>query len=118
MDFPELAQLELEKLRKENLELKQKLQGYEAILAENDLLDAVPTISDAELICTQQIAKYRKAVDSGAVLDLNDVKILDLLVKNLMIARGKATPEVKEKKKPHDKLDIGKLLKLAEGNDE
>lgn len=112
-DFPEL---ELERLRKEAAELKLKVERYEAVLKENDLLDAVPTVSDAEYVCSNQIAKYRAAVEKGAVLTIEETKILDLLVKNLMLARGKAVPEVKEKKK-EAVADIGKLLKLAEGKE-
>lgn len=111
MEFPDL---ELERLKKELAELKAKVERYEGVLKEHDLLDAIPTISDAELICTNQIAKYRKAVEAGAVLTIEEMKILDLLVKNLLLARGKSIPDVKEKKvKKEEKPDIGKLLALA-----
>jgi hypothetical protein len=110
-EFPDL---ELERLKRELLELKTKLEKYEQILKDNDLLESVPITSDAELICSNQISKYKKAVEAGAVLTLEETKILDLLVKNLLLARGKTVPDVKEKKnKKEDKPDVAKLLQIA-----
>ena len=118
MDFPELSQLELEKLRKEVTELREKLQKYEQILTENDLLDSVPTASDVELLCISQLAKYKKATDSGAVLSLEEVKIVDILHKQVLLARGKAPAEVKEKRqKKEEPMDVAKLLAIAGGKD-
>lgn len=115
MEFPDL---ELERLKRDLAECKAKLEKYEVILKDNDLLESIPEISDTEFVCRNQIAKYRLAVEKGAILELNEVKVLDLLVKNLLLAQGKAAP-VAEKKKEEGKADIGKLLALAGGkNDE
>lgn len=116
--FPELEQssdLELLRTRKELAELKAKVENYEQILKENDLLDAVPTISDAEQICVSQLQKYNDACKKGGLLTLEETKIVDLLVKNLMLARGKAVPvEQKDKKsKKVESPDLGKLLAIA-----
>ena len=116
MEFPDL---ELERLKKELSEYKAKVEKYAAILKENDLLDEVPAVSVIEDICLSQLEKYNNACQKGAVLTLEEVKIVDFLCKNLMLARGKTPPaEKKGKKGVHDKLDIGKLLRIAEGNDE
>lgn len=121
-DFPDLEQttdLELLRTRKELTELKAKLERYESILKDNDLLDSAPTVSDAELICTSQLAKYQKVTANGGVLSLEEVKIVDLLVKNLLLARGKTVPVEKEKKGKKDKQeDVAALLKLANISDE
>jgi hypothetical protein len=113
MDFPDL---ELDRLRKALVECKSQIEKYESILRDNDLLDSIPTVSDAEFVCRNQIAKYRLAVEKGAVLELNEVKVLDLLVKNLLLAQGKASPVV-EKKVSNEKPDVAKLLKLASTKD-
>jgi len=114
VDFPELSQLELEKLRKENMELKAKLEKAEAVLRDNDLLEAIPSTSDAELICTSQLAKYQKATAQGAVLSLEEVKIVEIMLRSLQLARGKQVPEEKKgKKKKDEPTDLGKLLQLA-----
>lgn len=63
-DFPELfdesqqqetSDLELLRTRKEVVELKAKLQKYEQILKDNDLMDGVePVVSDVEQICVRK----------------------------------------------------------------
>ena len=117
--FPEIApetDLELLRTRKELAELKAKVERYELILKENDLLDSVPTTSDAELICTSQLAKYQRTTAAGGVLTLEDMKIVDLLVKNLLLARGKTVPAEdgrKKKNKKEEQKDYAKLLQLA-----
>jgi hypothetical protein len=113
--FPELDQLELEKLRKEVSQLRSKVESYEQILKDNDLLDAVPTASDVELLCINQLSKYKKATDAGAVLSLEEVKIVDILHKQVLLARGKAVPDEGKKKgkKKEEKQDLGKLLAIA-----
>lgn len=126
-DFPELfdesqqqetSDLELLRTRKEVVELKAKLQKYEQILKDNDLMDGVePVVSDVEQICVREIQRYNELSQKGAGLTLEDNKILDLLHKNLLLARGKAVaPEAKKTKKEEQK-DVATLLKLAEGKE-
>lgn len=122
-NFPELQEttdLELLRTRKELLELKAKVAKYEEILKENDLLDAVPTISDTEALCVKQLAKYREVVDKGIPLSMEDTKIIDLLHKNLLLARGKSVPaeDGRKKKKKEDTVDVAKLLQIAGSKDE
>lgn len=122
-DFPELQEssdLELLRTRKELLELKAKAERYEQILKENDLLDSVPASSDTEILCVKQLSKYREVVDKGIPLSLEDVKIVDILHKNLLLARGKAVPaeDGRTKKKKEEKVDVAKLLQLAGSKEE
>jgi hypothetical protein len=115
-DYPEIDSLEIERLKKRVSELEIELIKARSILEENDLADELPTISDTEAICTSEIHKLRIASENG-ILTLEDVKILDLLVKNLMIAKGKAVPEEKGNKKKGTK-SVAELLSIVSGNRE
>jgi hypothetical protein len=97
-NYPELDNLEIERLKKKVSELEIELTKARSILEENDLADELPTISDAEAICINEIHKLKIASDNG-ILTLEDVKILDILNKNLLLCRGKNIPEEKSKKK-------------------
>jgi hypothetical protein len=117
-DLEETSDLELLRTRKELAELKSKLEHYEQILRENDLLDSTPTVTLAEKICVSQLEKYNEACLKGSLLTLEETKIVDLLVKNLLLARGKQVPVEKDtKKKKEDKVDIATLLKLAKSDE-
>lgn len=111
--FPEVSDLELEKLRKDNAELKEKLIRYEEVLKKNNLLEVAPTVSDAEQIAIDQIIRLKRVSDSGLTFDMETVKIFEIVVKTLLLARGKAPVEEKKTKKREEKHDIGKLLQLA-----
>lgn len=111
MNFPEIDNLEISKLKKKISELEIELAKAQEILKENDLLDEVAKVSDTEAICTNEIAKLKIASDRG-ILTLEDVKILDLLVKNLLAIKGKA-PEEEVKKKKGAKT-VGELLSIVE----
>lgn len=116
LKFPEISgqldDLENIKLRKEILELKTRLQSYERLLKDNGLLGKLTSISDEESILVNQIAKLKEVDDKGIPFLLEDVKVLEILVKTLQIARGKA-PVVIEKPKKQEKVDVATLLKLA-----
>ena len=117
LEFPELAESEdlaLLRARKEITELKAKLAVYEDILKENDLLDSAPAVSDEQRICLDQISKMKEISDKGPLM-IEDIKALEILVKTLTLARGKAMPEIKEKKGKKDSTtDVATLLKIAE----
>lgn len=119
--FPELEEtsdLALLKARKEIVELKVKLQQYEDILKENDLLEEAPkTVSDMEAMAVRELGRFNELSQKGAGLTLEDIKVIDLLHKNLLLARGKAPVEVEKKTKKEEKADIATLLKLAARKD-
>lgn len=113
--YPELQALEITKLRRKILDLEVEVRKYRDILQENDLLDEVDdsSISNEEAICLEQI-KMLKELSDKAPLSLEDVKILDLLVKNLLAIRGKAPAEDSGKKKKKQTTTVADLLKIVE----
>jgi hypothetical protein len=96
--YPELDNLEIERLKKRVAELELELSKARTVLKENDLIENVGIISDAEAICANEIHKLKVASDNG-ILTLEDIKALDLLHKNLLLAQGKPIEEKKDKKK-------------------
>lgn len=77
----------LEKHMQENKELKEKLNHCEK------LLKSTPTLlqpNDEEFICVQQIQMIKER-SLQRELDINDVKKLDLLIKNLRLIRSQPT---------------------------
>jgi hypothetical protein len=96
--YPEIDSLEIERLKKKITELEIELTKARAVIKDNDLADEVVEISDAEAICISEIKKLKIASDNG-ILTLEDIKILDLLHKNLLLARGKPVEEKKDKKR-------------------
>jgi len=113
--YPELDSLEIERLKKRVAELEIELAKAQEILKENDLLEEVSIISDAEAICANEINKLKIASDNG-ILTLEDVKILDILHKNLLLARGKPVEEKKDKKR--GAKSVAELLSIVGKNSE
>jgi hypothetical protein len=112
--YPELDSIEISKLKKRVAELEIELTKAQEVLKDNDLFDEVLKISDTEAICTNEISKLKIASDNG-ILTLEDVKILDLLVKNLLAIKGKTPTENKESKKKGQKT-VAELLSIVNGN--
>lgn len=110
--YDELPDLEVVSLRRLVKELEAKLAQAQAVLRENDLLDATNApVSDEESVAVKQIALIKELSDKGIPLQLEDIKQFEILVKTLLAIRGKSIPE--EKKKKEEKPDIAKLLKIA-----
>ena len=109
--YPELDSLEIERLKKRVSELEIELAKAQAVLKENDLIEDISVVSEEEAICVNEIHKLKLASDSG-ILTLEDVKILDLLVKNLLAIRGKVIPEQKTNKKKGAK-SVAELLSIV-----
>lgn len=81
-------QFELQALRNKIQSLEGENIKLRILLKEATGEDApVESISDEEVICVQEIAKLR-GVSNDRALNLEEVKQLDLLHKNLKIARG------------------------------
>jgi hypothetical protein len=97
-NYPELDNIEIERLKRRIAELEIELTKAKSILQENDLMEDLPSIDDTEAICINEIRKLKLASDAG-ILTLEDIKILDLLHKNLLLARGKIVEDKKEKKR-------------------
>lgn len=115
LKFPEIGNDITEtKLRKENLELRTKLQAYEKLLQENGLLERLSQLSDSEIVCHQQIAKLKEISDKGIPFQIEDIKSLEILVKTLHVAQGK-TPivEMKKPKQNGSPEHVANLLQIA-----
>ena len=111
------SSMEPEEYENKIKELKSKLKSLEleniklrSILKENDLDDSDINMSDEEAICFNEIKKL-KDISDAAGLTLEDVKILDILHKNLLMARGRSTKEVK----PKGSKTTAELLSIVEG---
>lgn len=109
--YPELDSLEIERLKKKIAELEIELAKARAVLKDNDLETEVSNISDAEAICSNEIRKLKIASDNG-ILTLEDIKALDLLHKNLLLARGRPVEEKKDKKK--GAKSVAELLSIVD----
>lgn len=113
--YPELDSLEIERLKNKISELEIELSKAKAVLKDNDLLEDVSVVSEEEIICVNEIHKLKLASDKG-ILTFEDVKILDLLVKNLLAIRGKSVAEVKPSKKKGTK-SVAELLSIVGKNE-
>lgn len=101
------AQLTLiRRLQKENELLKKKIEELESLARYSK---AIP-LSPEELICIEQIELLRQA-SLKRDLTLEEVKKLDLLVKNLRLIREQATQVLVDITK--ENLNEQELLKLA-----
>lgn len=109
--YPELDSLEIERLKKKVAELELELAKARAVLKDNDLEEEALSISDAEAICANEIHKLKVASDNG-ILTLEDVKVLDILHKNLLLARGKPVEEKKDKKR--GTKSVAELLSIVD----
>jgi len=107
---------EIKSLRKRIQELEVENTKLKKVLTDNDLADEIaniPEISDEEFICVNEIKKLRTLSETG-FLEEAEVKMLDILHKNLRAIRG-MSPMDKESKKLK-KADVKELFKIVEGN--
>lgn len=109
--YIELDILEIERLKKKVAELELELAKARAVLKDNDLEEEAASVSEAEAICANEIHKLKVASDNG-ILTLEDVKILDILHKNLLLARGRPVEEKKDKKK--GAKSVAELLSIVD----
>jgi hypothetical protein len=109
--YPELDSIEIKQLKKKVAELEIELAKAQAVLKENDLIESVSQISETEAICTNEIHKLKVASDNG-ILTLEDIKILDILHKNLLLAQGRPVEEKKDKKR--GTKSVAELLSIVD----
>lgn len=107
-------EFEAKALREKIKDLEKEIENYKLLLRENGIeLEGMDKMSDEEYICVTQIAKLKERADT-ALFDKEDAQILDLLQKNLKMARGeKVHDRFKLKKK---KLSPQELLKVVKDN--
>jgi hypothetical protein len=112
-DINKYPEVELELLQKRVKELEIENIKYKTILEDNDLLEDVVHVTDAEAICIREIKILRELSEKGAGLTLEDVKLLDLLHKNLLLAQGKEIPKDDKKKNKSGPKEVADLLKIV-----
>jgi len=96
--------IQIKELREENDKLKALLDDYAISL------DETKYISNEELICRNEIENLKELSVSGGGLDDTDVKNLEVLSK--ILDRLKNGNKKKASKK-QEKVELGKLLKIA-----
>lgn len=79
------------KLQKENEFLKEKLTQMEKMLVTSHT-----TVSPEELICVEQIAVIKRS-SANRELSLDEVKRLDILIKNLRLIKDQSTETIDHK---------------------
>lgn len=90
-EFATSQQKLIEKLLLENKKLQDKTEHLEQVLASLTKLEgSVQRITPEEIICIEQINLLHKR-STGRELSLEEVKRLDLLIKNLRLIREQST---------------------------
>jgi hypothetical protein len=113
MNYPELDSIEIESLKKQIKELQLQIGKYKALLQENEIdLEEEPLKNTVELICEVEILKLQELSNKGG-LTMEDTKILDILHKNLLLARGELKTEKKDSKK--GAKSVAELLSIVSG---
>jgi hypothetical protein len=98
-----------EALERRIKELELENMSYKKTLEEYGITEASP-ITDVELICIKGIENL-KAIAEVGMLSKDDSMVLDVLHKNLRMARGQM-----EKKEPKGKAQsVDELLKIVDG---
>jgi hypothetical protein len=102
------------RLETELYELRMKNTKYEIVLQDNGLLDKLNTITNEEAICVEQIKLLKEKSSKGPFTE-TDCKILDILHKNLKMARGeKVAADKSAKTKKLSDEELTNIIKLVE----
>lgn len=81
--------LQIQKLKNENDKLQNEINKLKVLLKELDPDADVSEISDQEIICIEQIKKLRE-YSKQRELTNDEIRNLDLLVKNIRLIRGES----------------------------
>lgn len=100
----------IEKLQKELKDKERKIAEQEAILRKNNLSQI--DITDEEIICTTQINILRQKSDERE-LSLEEIKKLDIIIKNYRLISGKK----KDDKSDKDDIPDENLIHLVQGDE-
>lgn len=103
-------QAQYDELLKKFQELQLERTKLFILAKDNGLLDDVEKISDTEAICVEQIRRLKDKSTSSEFCEA-DAKILDLLHKNLRMARGQTVE--KENNKKTKAMTSEQLLRLV-----
>jgi esterase/lipase len=113
-EFVEKQQDLLEKFMREVSELKKQLDHANEIIKSMGSPLLLSNENDEELICIEQI-RILKDRSRSKELDINDVKKLDLLIKNLKLIRSEPTANINANYRDVSEED---LLAIATGKSE
>lgn len=94
--FAEQQQAVIESLLFQNKNLLDKVSHLENMLLSLQKSSVVMSISAEEMICIEQI-EVLKSKSNGRELSLDEVKRLDLLIKNLRLIREQSTQVIETK---------------------
>lgn len=115
-DFAQSQQDLLEKLLFQNKALQEKNNQLENILKElADKKNVIMNITAEELICIEQIQILRSK-SANRELDLDEIKRLDILIKNLRLIRDQSTSAIETK--GYRDVSEAELVAIATGQSE
>lgn len=112
--FAEQQQVIIEKLMEQTHQLQEKNKHLEKILLSLEKNNMVVSISPEEMICIEQIEVLR-GKSSTRELQLDEVKRLDLLVKNLRLIREQSTQVIESTN--HSSIKEADLVAIATQTD-
>jgi esterase/lipase len=104
-EFVEKQQELLEKFMRENAELKKQVEHATELLKSTGAPLIIGQDNSEELICIEQI-KILKERSRTRELDINDVKKLDILIKNLRLIRSQPTDNINASYKDVSEEDL------------
>lgn len=112
--FAEQQQVVIEKLVNQNRQLQEKNDHLEKILMSLEKNNMVISVSPEEMICVEQI-EVLKSKSATRELQLDEVKRLDLLVKNLRLIREQSTQVIESTNHSHIKeMDLVAIATQAD----
>lgn len=101
-------QEKIKSLQSEVLKLRVEKQKLEILLSDNGIGVDPEAISDIEAVCVQQLKMLREKSALQPFTE-TDSKILDIIHKNLKLARGEKIPENRSKAKKMSTEDLKKV---------
>jgi hypothetical protein len=113
--YAEQQHKHIEQTKKQIEILVEKNKQLEMLLMDRYNKSLVTELDPAEVICIQQISRL-ETLSAERQLTLEEVKRLDLLVKNLHLIRDESTIVISNKKS--DNLKEAELVAIVRGNSE
>jgi hypothetical protein len=83
-------EFEIKALKEEMRKLRNELAKYKILLKDVDEDASIDGITDAEVICVNELDKLRKS-SAERELSSDEIKNMDILHKNLKLAQGKSS---------------------------
>lgn len=104
-------EFQIKKLTEDNKRLVNEITKLKILLKDLDPEADVSDVSDEEAICIEQIQRIKK-YSSNRDLTPDEIKGLDVLVKNLRLIRGQSSRDTSDKlTKKTSKEELEKIIK-------